>query len=202
MTEKVIEIKIGKMSVRLVNCPTVYFPAEDTMLLLRNVSYGERTLEIGAGSGIVSIYLSLLGSTVDAYDIDPEAVKCVKLNASLNEVNFNIEQGDLFQKVSGKYDVVVFNPPYLPGDEFESFVDGSDQWFGGKDGMAVIRNFLSQLENFLKPSGKAFMIMSSRSDIQKLIAEFPQFLFKELDSDSFFFERIYCFSLELLTQPL
>lgn len=73
---------------------------------------GEKVLDIGTGSGILSIVAALLGADrVTAIDIDQVAVETAGKNAKMNDVENKIEfiQGDLADKVNGKYNVIVAN---------------------------------------------------------------------------------------------
>ena len=113
--------------------PTVYPPREDTDLLdqvLARVSpFGsKRLLEIGSGSGAVSIAAAMRGWTVHACDINPYAVAATQHNAKKAEVEVYaseggigpIESADLIQAWSpGTYDVVVWNMPYIPAEDIE-----------------------------------------------------------------------------------
>lgn len=73
---------------------------------------GKRVVDVGTGSGILGIVAVKLGAyKVDAYDIDPEAVRVAKENATLNGVadKMNIDSANLLDKTSSKYDVVIAN---------------------------------------------------------------------------------------------
>ena len=174
------------------SCKGVYEPAEDSFLLARSVRCGNRCLEIGCGTGIISIYCAMSGSMVEAVDINPLAVKCASENAKRNGVHITVKQGDLFSNIAGRYDTIVFNPPYLPVTDQ---LDGSEQWNGGADGFLVTRRFLSELPRFLTDSGKAFMILSDLTDTGKLMNEFNNLMFIEIGKETFDFESIYCYEI-------
>lgn len=81
-------------------------------VLDREIKGGERVLDVGTGSGILGIGAILLGAgEVEGVDIDPTAVKVAIENAELNGVadKFAIKIGDLADKASGEYDIVVAN---------------------------------------------------------------------------------------------
>ena len=81
-------------------------------LLEKYVSEGTTMLDVGSGSGILSIAAALLGAErVDGVDIDPVAVKVAKENAEINGVDAetNFILGNLCDKISGKYDIVCAN---------------------------------------------------------------------------------------------
>ena len=106
----------------------VYEPREDSFLLeevihtsLKAGSIG-RALDMGCGSGILSIALSGKTSTVLAVDINPEAVRSAKaLAGKEGATNIEFRESDLFSNVrlDEKFDLIVWNMPYIPGLEDE-----------------------------------------------------------------------------------
>ncbi len=86
----------------------------DTLLISRHVAQLEftRALEVGTGTGFIPIYLSTLGRQCDGIDINPQAIACASENAKLNNVKIDFYLSDLFANVRGKFDLVIFNPPY------------------------------------------------------------------------------------------
>ena len=75
-----------------------------------------KILDVGTGSGVIAITLkSLLNtSSVTATDISKKALKVAKLNAQYNKQKIEFINTDLLNKVTGKYDVLISNPPYIP----------------------------------------------------------------------------------------
>jgi len=159
--------------------PEVYDPAEDTFLLLDVIKAkkGESIFEIGAGSGVISLFCAQQGANVLCSDINPFSIDLIKKNYKKNKSrligNFSIRKGDLFSVLRSheKFDVIIFNPPYLPtkkgelvGGFFDKAVDG------GKDGLNVIKRFIEVLSKHLRKNGKAFFVFSSLSDKNKLHA--------------------------------
>jgi len=81
-------------------------------MLENYVAEGSKMLDIGCGSGILSIASVLLGAeTAVGVDIDAQSVKTAKENAELNNVSGKTEYivGDLADKINGKYNVVCAN---------------------------------------------------------------------------------------------
>lgn len=81
-------------------------------VLKQNVKKGDEVLDIGTGSGILSIGAVKMGAAhCFAVDIDPLAVKIVGDNAEINGIRDKITAvaGNLADKVTGKYDIVVAN---------------------------------------------------------------------------------------------
>ena len=119
-----------------------------------------------------------------AVDINKKAVEhCKKLGVEC-------VQSDLFEKVQGKYNLIVFNPPYLPEDKNEP-TSSQLATTGGKKGSEIINKFLKQAKNHLKENGKIFLITSSLTKGIK----FGKWKKELLGKRKLFFEEVYCFGL-------
>ena len=154
-------------------CEEVYPPAEDTFLLIDNliIDKSDSVLEIGTGTGLVSICASYKCSQVTSTDINPYALKCAETNVKLNNrTNINIIHSDLFENIGNKYDLILFNTPYLPVTEEEHVNDNySKSWDGGENGREIIDKFLKEAPHYLKKGGKIQIIQSSLSNNEKTL---------------------------------
>ncbi|OED30770.1 methyltransferase [Methanosphaera sp. WGK6] len=154
-------------------CEEVYPPAEDTFLLIDNLEVyeNEDVLEIGAGTGIVSIAASFIAENVTCVDINQHAIKCTEANVKLNNrENITVIHSDLFENITEKYDLIIFNTPYLPVTEEEHDDDDySKAWDGGIDGRQIIDKFLEQAHNYIKSNGRIQIVQSSLSDNEKTL---------------------------------
>lgn len=94
----------------------VYEPREDTDLLADAAEKirGKDALEVGCGSGAISLILAKNGNNVTAVDIDQKAVDATIENATNNRLRIDCFRSDLFENVRSRYDVILFNFPYLP----------------------------------------------------------------------------------------
>ncbi|RAP52324.1 MAG: methyltransferase [Methanosphaera sp. rholeuAM270] len=159
-------------------CDEVYPPAEDTFLLIDNLSIDatDDVLEIGTGSGLVSIFASLQCNTVTSTDINPHAIECARNNVELNNrTNIRIIESDLFENVTEKYDLILFNTPYLPVSMEEHSDDNySKAWDGGESGREVIDRFIDEAPIYLKKNGRIQIVQSSLSDNEKTLSEFEK----------------------------
>jgi len=186
-------IRYGEIKIK--TCKNVYEPAEDTFLLADNldVREGDRVLEIGTGTGLVAIRASEKGD-VTATDVNPAAVKCTQENAIINGVELTVLQGDLFDPVEGKkFDVIIFNTPYLPATGDDATGDVLDlAWNGGPDGRMVIDRFLDEVPAHLKPGGRVQLVQSSLSDTEKTLQKLADMGFDAsvTASERYFFEEI------------
>lgn len=88
-------------------------PGRDTINFTRYISKqsGKKVLDVGTGSGFIAIYLALNGRDVTASDINPRALEVAKENALNLGANINFIQSDLFDNISQKFDLIIFNPP-------------------------------------------------------------------------------------------
>jgi release factor glutamine methyltransferase len=142
----------------------VYFPREDSYLLaevVKSLARG-KVLDLGTGSGIQGITAALKGCDVTFADIDPKAVAAAKQNAKGNGVTGRFVVSDLFARVEGRFDTIVFNPPYLPSSK--KIVASLD---GGIKGRELIDRFLEGYKGHLEPNGVALLLESSLNGYEK-----------------------------------
>ncbi|MBU2560445.1 methyltransferase [archaeon] len=180
-------------------CPDVYEPSDDSFLLGDNIKVkrGERVLDMGTGCGIQGIIASKMGGVVASSDISDAALKCAGKNAKLNSANMTFAKSDLFRDIKGEFDLVMFNPPYLPAEPGTLDDMAERSLAGGKTGSEITMQFLKELKNHLSPDGRALLVTSTLS-----IQEFsPDFFAKHglrskiIDKKPLFFEKLYLFML-------
>ena len=191
------EVSFGALRLRIT--PTVYEPAEDSFLLATYASsLSGKILEIGCGSGIASLSAAAADRKNDVLgvDINPAAVACAQENARLNSItNAVFRKSDLFSDVSGKFDAILFNPPYLPTTREEKLAleDENAAYDGGKSGFEPFRKFAHAVGNHLFLGGKAAVIATSLGGgIDKTLHELRTRVgpAQILATESFFFEKI------------
>ncbi len=178
----------------------IYEPAEDSFLLLnfvkKYVKKGMKVLDMGTGSGIFAENAMKLGADVLAADINEEAVEICKRNG------INVVQSDLFENIKGKFDLIIFNPPYLPEEKEYAGIKFTEKDFnyvndlalvGGKKGYETIERFFSQVKDYLNERGMVLISFSSLSgDVLKIIGEYG-FKFRKLGEKRVFFEALYVY---------
>ena len=131
------------------------------------VKEGDYVLDLGTGCGIQAIFAAEKAKKVVATDINPQAVKCARINAKINNVadKVDVRCGDLFEPVKNeKFDLIIFSPPYLPSIP-KNLLEHA--WFCG-DKYEVIRKFFAYVKNHLKPDGRVRMVYSTIADVKFL----------------------------------
>jgi len=167
----------------------VYSISEDTLLVLDNIRCGKKVLEIGTGNGAIAIECAKLGSSVLAVDIDKDAVDRVREEAKNKNLKIKARVSNLFENVKGKYDTIIFNPPYLPGNA----KDLKDlQWAGGgKYGDEIILKFLKDAWKYLAENGEIYIILSSFNRLNKIL-KMP-YKFEKIAQMKLSFHEIYLY---------
>lgn len=163
--------------------PKVYEPAEDSFLLAENLELGRRdeVLEIGTGTGIIAVCASRKAARVVATDINPQAIKCATKNLIANRAyNVELREGNLFEPVSEeKFDLILFNTPYLPTHEDEVLDDDINAaWDGGINGRKIIDKFLDSLYEHIRIGGRVQLVQSSLSDVERTIERLEEMGFQ------------------------
>lgn len=176
-------------SISILSDPEVYPPSEDSILFIESleVSEGERVLEIGCGSGVVSIHCARNGCVVTSGDINPRAVELTRRNAELNGVDIDVRETDVYSNIDGRFDTILFNLPYLPVDE-----DGllAKSWSGGPDGLGPLPELLEGAPEHLNPNGRVVVIVSSLMDTPALWDLIGDLRYEVIGELKLFFEKL------------
>jgi carbamoyltransferase len=113
-----------------------------------------RVLDLCCGSGIQSLVASRYAKEVVGVDINPRAIRFARFNAQLNGVcNTQFHLGNLYEAVSGSFDTILANPPFVPSpNEQCRFRDG------GVDGEEILARIISESAKNLTPHGRLFIV--------------------------------------------
>jgi release factor glutamine methyltransferase len=151
---------------------------------------GRETLDVGTGSGILGLYAATQGAILTVSDIDATAICRVENVAQLLRVTIRTIVSDLFSKIKGQFDVIMFNPPYLPSMAIEdATIDG------GRKGRVLAEKFLRLLPLHLKKDGTAFLLLSNLNDPASMIRDHPKFSIIVAKRRTSFFEELQVLQL-------
>jgi release factor glutamine methyltransferase len=180
----------------------IYEPSEDSYLLQESLikyldSVSDKTLQIldmGSGSGIFSkTCLDKRFNNIKAADIDENVVIYLK------NIHINCIKSDLFSNlISEKFDLIIFNPPYLPEDKKEP-IESRLQTTAGKKGYELIIRFLEDSKNHLKNKGNILLLISSLSKPKVILKKAKElgYSYKLDNKKKIFFEELYVYQLSL-----
>ena len=159
--------------------PTVYPPREDTDLLASAISAqrmrpGARWLEIGCGSGALSLYAASLGCDITACDVNPMAVAATRAHLEALGLGGRVHEGGPGPTTDGTpeqwggdrlYDVVVWNTPYLPSTVLQDGALGpmEEAALVDTDAQGLVQRLFSSVSagRLLTQTGVAFLTVSS-----------------------------------------
>jgi|SRR3989344_2480655 len=184
---------------------SIYEPAEDSYLMsevlkieiprLLKENSELKLLEVGVGSGINLKTLLNLGvnkRNIVGSDINPVAVEHCR------DLGFKVILSDLFGNIEGRrFDIIIFNPPYLPLDKKEP-KNSRLNTTGGKKGNELIIRFLKQSKRHLTKDGKIFLVTSSLSEDVNFKG--LGYKAKEINRKNLFFERLFVWELNLYSK--
>lgn len=180
----------------------VYEAAEDSHLLARaavvRAESGDLVLDVGTGSGYVAVTVAeTTGARVLGSDLNPHACRRAR------EAGVEAVRADLVAPFrDATFDLVTFNPPYLPTPEAE----GRDDWMeralsGGESGREVVEPFLDTVRRVLDPDGRVLLVVSSLTGIDAVRerARTNGLTTRVVEEESFPFERLVVLSLRPTT---
>ncbi|MCF7871762.1 methyltransferase [Candidatus Woesearchaeota archaeon] len=178
----------------------MYEPAEDSYLLKETTKQHckknkiKSSLDIGTGTGIIAEELAKHSEKVVAIELDLDTIKKIK-----NKLNKKIKliHSDLFENIpKQKFDVITFNPPYLPKGDYPE----DKELTSGKTGLNTTIKFLKQAKEYLSKNGTILFIASSHAEIELLEKTMKKlkYGFKELKKQHIFFEDIMVYEAKLI----
>ena len=190
----------------------IYEPSEDSYLMSETLAAeipkllkqnpNIKFLEVGCGSGVNLETAKKSGIKLEnifGSDINIDSVY------HCSNLGFNCIKSDLFEKFKGgvsvrgtlvplKFDIIVFNPPYLPLDKKEP-LDSRSTTTGGKRGNEIAIKFLKEAKKFLIKDGRILIITSSLSS--NINFKLLGYKSKKIAFGKLFFEEISLWELKI-----
>ena len=182
------------------NKQIIYEPSDDSYLLqetlekfLEKKDKNIKILDVGSGSGIQILVCKELGfSNLLVSDINQEAITYLK------SLSLKTRKSNLFSKIKEKFDLIIFNPPYLPEDNREPG-DSKINTTAGKNGYEIIIKFLKQSKSHLNKNASILLVFSSLSKPEIILknAGHLGYNYNLLNSKKLFFEELYVYEFQL-----
>ncbi|MDU5251554.1 peptide chain release factor N(5)-glutamine methyltransferase [Anaerococcus vaginalis] len=168
-------------------------------LIINDNSNNKKILDIGTGSGAISLALSknLKDSKIIGVDISKKAIDIANENKiKLNINNVEFKESDIFSNIEEKFDIIVSNPPYINKEDFEKldnklYYEPQNALYGGEDGLYFYKKIIKNAKNFLNKNGKIYLEIGydQKDSISDLLEEYG---YKQIKSYKDFndFDRI------------
>lgn len=168
-------------------------------LIIKDENNNKKILDIGTGSGAISLALSknLKDSKILGIDISKDAIDLANENKiKLNINNVNFIESDIFSNIKEKFDLIVSNPPYINKKDFDNLdeklsYEPQNALYGGEDGLDFYKEIIKNAKNFLNKNGKIYLEIgyNQKEPIIKLLKEYG---YKNIESYKDFndFDRI------------
>ena len=163
----------------------VLIPRQDTEILVEEVlkvCEDKNVLDMCTGSGCIIISLAKLGKLQKAtgVDISDKALSVAAKNASRHITDIEFIKSNLFEQLTGTYDIIVSNPPYIPTGEIPFLMpevkdhepvlalDGTD------DGLEFYRRISSEARKFLRRDGYIFFEIGHNQgeDVRQILLQY------------------------------
>ncbi len=171
----------------------MYQPEEDSIMLAAEVmKYSKgKVLDVGTGTGVQAIAAAKSDRVKEVLGVDIDGEVIAYCHANVDNPKISFQVSDLFSTVKGKFDVVVFNPPYLPQDKGIKDL----ALYGGKEGYELIEKFFKKVDEHLKKDGFILMVFSSHTNKEKVDKIIRDYGYKQklLNRKHIFFEDLYVY---------
>ncbi|RMI30384.1 methyltransferase domain-containing protein [Nocardia stercoris] len=151
----------------LIRLPGVYRPQTDSQLLAEALSatvvhQHTRVLDLFTGTGYLALAAGRAGAgSVTAVDISRRAAVTARCNAYLHRMRIDIRCGDFATSELGQFDLVLANPPYVPGPRAGTVPGSARAWDAGPDGRDLLDPLCDLLPTLLAPGGVALLVHST-----------------------------------------
>lgn len=140
--------------------PETEYLVESALKIIADID-AKSVLDLCTGSGAIAIAIKKLNSElkVAASDVSKAALSIARQNSEKNGVCVDFTESDLFENISGKYDFIISNPPYIKSEEIANLDDNVKEYEphialdGGVDGYDFYNKIIPQAKNFLNTGG-------------------------------------------------
>lgn len=166
------------MDIKIISSPQGVSPVSLDTRTLAEISCNEKGrmfLDFGCGTGYIGIYAAKKGKRVVALDNSELAIKCAKENSKYNKVKIKFVKSDFYDNLKEKFDIIVFNPPLIPGSSnrysvvrkiplVKIILRNIAKILAKKDRMKLIRRFLEESKRYLNKNGVIILELAADKD--------------------------------------
>lgn len=193
--------------IRVEVLPGVFHPGFffSTKLLLRHLDNqplrGRTMLELGAGSGLISLFAAREGALVTATDINPLSISCLQMNRTLNSLSLDIISSNLFEHIPPcLFDIVAVNPPYY---RKQPDTDAERAWYCGPNG-EYFDGFFGGLGDYIHDRSDVWMVLCDGCDLEMIrrLAGRHSWGLREVSARHNLLEKNYIFRIEPLRKGI
>ena len=185
----------------------VLVPRADTEILVEETlkisKEKDKILDLCTGSGAIAISLLKYGKNckIFASDISEKALEIAERNAKKlldNSHSITFLQSNMFEKIEGKFDLIVSNPPYIRRAEIEKYslkYEPKIALDGGEDGLDFYRIIINEAYNYLNENGKVIIEIGfdQKNDVEKLIEKSNKYTKIQCKKDLYENDRVIIF---------
>jgi len=133
--------------------PTIYKPLENEHRLVDWIAGGKTVLDMGCGSGVLTVFAALKSKHVTAVDINPDAVENTRVNCEAHGLkNVTAKVSDLFSALEDRYDYIISVPPYFRA----AFADSRQQWATSTH---FVDQFFAHARDYLRHDGRIVVLL-------------------------------------------
>ena len=151
--------------------PGFFFSTKLLIKYIKKLQLGSKTfLELGAGSGLISIIAAKKMAIVTSTDINPIAIQTLGINSERNGVELRIIESDMFKNVpKQKFEFMIINPPFYKRNPstYKEYA-----WFCGENG-EYFQSLFRNLSEYVNNDSHVAMILSGDCD-RKMIGSFAE----------------------------
>ena len=135
--------------------PGVYKPLDSEHRIAELIEPDKDVLDVGCGSGVITVFAAAKSRHVTAIDISPQAIANTRLNCQAHNVsNVTVVQSDMYQEISSKFDYILSYPPLFK----VSFSSADQQWCTST---TFIDRLFEGAAEHLKPEGRLMVLLPS-----------------------------------------
>lgn len=146
--------------------PGLYLSTQYFLAYIKDLDLvGKSCLELGAGSGLISLWCARAGAKMTASDISSLAVENIRESATQNQIDLAVVQSDLFDNIPAQtFDLIYINPPYYPGTPSD---EAAFAWYCGPE-FEYFQKLFGAMPDYIGPESRVLMVLSEDCELERI----------------------------------